>query len=159
MKKRTRNIIIATVTLIVLFFYGTRNFENDKNDLLKIKSLAANGNVRAAISKMEETPSFSNLAINIVYIYWKGKFNSRFIERDEVIEDDTDNEVIIAISNIFRDYWVSSSLEEEKQTILDSLLFNSLYEYMLDNSLTNLSKSELEKTSFEEVKKVINDKN
>jgi hypothetical protein len=66
----------------------------------------------------------------IVYIYWKGKFNSRFIERDEVIEDDTDNEVIIAISNIFRDYWVSSSLEEEKQTILDSLLFISRYAYM-----------------------------
>ena len=60
MKKRTKIIIILLVAFIALFFYGSKNFENDKNHLLHIKTLAANGNVLDAFNEMEENQSFTN---------------------------------------------------------------------------------------------------
>ncbi|MBL4668810.1 MAG: hypothetical protein JKY30_06055 [Flavobacteriales bacterium] len=71
MKKRTKIILIVLISLIALFFYGSRNFQNDKNHLLKIKSLAANGNTLDAISAMEKTPNFVNPPINLAYKFWK----------------------------------------------------------------------------------------
>jgi hypothetical protein len=34
MKKRTKIIIILLVAFIALFFYGSKNFENDKNHII-----------------------------------------------------------------------------------------------------------------------------
>ncbi|NQX98658.1 MAG: hypothetical protein HRT73_12385, partial [Flavobacteriales bacterium] len=127
MKKRTKIILIVLISLIALFFYGSRNFQNDKNHLLKIKSLAANGNTLDAISAMEKTPNFVNPPINLAYKFWKKKFNSRFVERNEIIKDKSENKIINDISNIYRKYWISSSLEESEQTLLDSVLMTSLY--------------------------------
>jgi uncharacterized protein (UPF0333 family) len=159
MKKRTKIIIILLVAFIALFFYGSKNFENDKNHLLHIKTLAANGNVLDAFNEMEENQSFTNPLINIAYNKWKNKFYSRFVNKDEIIEPNTDNKVVNDISNIYREYWINSSFKKNKQVFSDSILTSNLYDYLQQNGLTDLTRNQLEKSSFEEVKKVIESQN
>ena len=109
-------------------FYGTINFENDKNALLKIKSLVASGNIKIVIEQIEKTPSFVNLPIDLTYSYWKNKFNSRFVERDEIIE-------------------------EQKQSVLDALLFNNPSDCVLQNKLSDPSKVYLKQPFYRKLTK------
>lgn len=153
MKKRTKIILIAVLAIAALGFFGSRNFEKDKNRLLQIKGLAANGNIKAAISAMEETPGFDNPPVHLAYTYWRNKFNARFVHKNEEIEHKTDNPIIIGISNIYRDYWVSSALEEGEQVHLDSLLMTRLKDFLLKNDFIDPSQTDID--PLEEIKRLI----
>lgn len=158
MKKKTRNIIFIIIgVLACLFFLGRYNFENDKQTLLQIKSLAANGDVLAVINKMEENPSFTNIPINIAYKKWKKKFESRFITKDEIIENTSGNKVVNDISNIYREYWRNQLLKENPENRTDTVLYSILTEYLVSNQLTKLTKDSLFKTikNDSELKRII----
>lgn len=67
--------------------------------------------------------------------------------------------VVNDISNIYREYWINSSFKKNKQVFSDSILTSNLYDYLQQNGLTDLTRNQLEKSSFEEVKKVIESQN
>lgn len=147
MKKRTRNILLIIVgVLVCLFFFGRRNFEKDKETLLLLKSKAGNGEIKYVLDELEETESLSNPLINIAYQKWKTKMYERFITKEEAIENISGNNVIDDISNIYRDYWRTELLKDASDIRTDSLLYHNLADYLLSNNLTKLSKDSLKQT-------------
>ena len=147
MKKKARNILLIIIgVLVCLFFYGRRNFENDKETLLMLKSRAGNGEIKYVLDKIEEIESLSNPLINIAYQKWKNKMYARFITKEEGNENTSGNKRIDDISNIYREYWRTELLKEASEIRTDSSLYHNLAEYLLSNSLTKLSTDSLQKT-------------
>jgi len=160
MKKKTRNIILIIIgALASLFFLGKYNFENDKQALIQIKSLTANGDILAVINEMEENPSFTNIPINFAYKKWKKTFESRFITKDEVIENTSGNKIVNDISTIYRTYWRTQLLKPNPENKTDTTLYHNLTNYLLSNKLTNLTRDSLSKTikNNSELKRIIED--
>lgn len=158
MKKKTRNILLIIAGLLAsLFLLGRYNFDDDKQTLLHIKTLAANGNIRGAIDEMDKNPSLTNIPMNIAYKNWKKKFDSRFLTEGELIENTSGNAIINDISNIYRTYWRKELLKENPKTKTDSTLYKNISEYLISKNLTHLSKDSLSKTikNDSELKRVI----
>ena len=158
MKKKTRNIILIILGILAcLFLIGKYNFNNDKQTLLKIKTLAANGDVLGAINEMEQNPSFTNIPINIAYKRWKKDFDSRFITKDEVLENTIGNKIIFDISTIYREYWREELLKGNPKDKTDTVLYKKLTDYLISNNLTSLSRDSLSKSirNDSELKRII----
>ena len=147
LKKRTKYIILITVGLLVsLFLYGRNIFENDKQQFLDIKILAVNGKISDAINKIDKREESIFPPINTAYNKWVKNFDSRFITKDEVIENTSGNKIINDISNIYCDYWRTELLKNDPKNSTDTVLYKNLTDYLLSNELTNLSKDSLSKT-------------
>lgn len=151
MKKKTRNVILILIGVLVLLFtfrtiYRNYNFEKDNQFLLELKSKAGAGEVKYVLVKMEEIESLSNPIINNAYQTWKEKMYARFITKDEVIESATDNKIINDISSIYREYWREELLKENPEKRSDSTLYLNLSEYLITHHLTMLSKDSLSQT-------------
>ena len=162
MKKRTRNIILVIIgVLISLFifraFYKNYNFENDNQTLLELKTKAGNGEIKYVLNKIEEIESLSNPQINSAYQIWKKGMYARFITKDEVIESATDNTFINDISTIYQKYWRTELLKDNPKNRSDSLLYHNISDYLLINNLTILSEDSLRKNIKDdtELKKII----
>ena len=162
MKKRTRNIILVIIgVLISLFifraFYRNYNFENDNQTLLELKTKAGNGEIKSLLNKIEEIESLSNPQINSAYQIWKKGMYARFITKDEVIESATDNTFINDISTIYQKYWRTELLKDNPKNRADSLLYHNISDYLLINNLTILSEDSLRKNIKDdtELKKII----
>ena len=162
MKKRTRNIILVIIgVLISLFifraFYRNYNFENDNQTLLELKTKAGNGEIKYVLNKIEEIESLSNPQINSAYQIWKKGMYARFITKDEVIESATDNTFINDISTIYQKYWRTELLKDNPKNRSDSLLYHNISDYLLINNLTILSEDSLRKNIKDdtELKKII----
>jgi hypothetical protein len=162
MKKRTRNIILVIIgVLISLFifraFYKNYNFENDNQTLLELKTKAGNGEIKYVLNKIEEIESLSNPQINSAYQIWKKGMYARFITKDEVIESATDNTFINDISTIYQKYWRTELLKDNPKNRADSLLYHNISDYLLINNLTILSEDSLRKNIKDdtELKKII----
>jgi hypothetical protein len=85
MKKKTRNIFLISISILVaLFFYGSHNFGNDRQSFREIVTLAGVGDLSTAFIKMGERKSFSNPIVNFIYHRWKKKMYARFISKEEV---------------------------------------------------------------------------
>jgi hypothetical protein len=146
MKKKTRNILLICITILVaLFFYGRHNFDNDRQSYREIISLAGAGDVGTAFIKMEERKSFSNPIVNFIYQRWKKKMDARFVTREEVFENTSGNKIINDISNIYREYWRGELMKPKPESRTDSTLYNNIADYLLSNKLTSLSKDSLRK--------------
>ncbi len=159
MKKKNRTIILIIIgVLISLFFYAKHNFENDKQTLLKIKSKAGFGEIKYAFDKMEEIESLSNPLINFAYQKWKKKMYARFILKEEIIENTSNNKIINDISNIYREYWRTELLKNNQKDRTDSILYKNLTNYISTNQLSTLSKDSLSKSikNDSELKKIFN---
>lgn len=158
MKKKKKKITFITVGVLVsLIFYGKHNFENDKHTLLTLKSKAGNGEMKYVFDKMEEIENLSNPLINFTYRKWKKKMYSRFISKDEIIENTSDNKVINDISSIYREYWRAELLKDNTNVRTDSVLYKNLCNYLITNQLTNIPIDSLELTikNDSELKRII----
>lgn len=150
MKKRTKNIIIIIIGIIVLLFifraiYGNFNFEKDKQRFTELISKAGAGNLVSVLDEMKELESLKNPIINLAYQNWKNNMYIRFVSKNEVIENTSGNKVINDISNIYRDYWRTELLKENPKNRTDTTLYLNLTNYILSNHLTSLSKDSLSK--------------
>lgn len=117
LKKKTRNIILViTGVLVILFAYGTYNFENDKQTLLDLKIKVGAGEIHYVLNKMEKIKSLSNPIVNYKYQEFKMKMYARFISDDEIIENTSKNKIINDISIIYRKYWREELIKENKKT-------------------------------------------
>jgi hypothetical protein len=157
-KNKTRNILLITLALVVaLFFYGRHNFGNDRQSYREIVSLAAAGDISTAFIKMEEKKSFSNPIVNFIYQRWKKKMYARFVSKEEVFENTSENKIVNDISNIYREYWRVEMLKPLPESRTDSTLYNNIADYLLSNNLTSLSKDSLRKNIKDDsvLKKII----
>ena len=158
MKKKTRNIFFISITiLLALFFYGRHNFVNDRQSYREIVSSAAVGDISTAFIKMEEKKSFSNPIVNFIYQRWKKKMYARFVSKEEVFENTSENKIINDISNIYREYWRVELMKPLPESRTDSTLYNNITDYLLSNKLTSLSKDSLRKNIKDDsvLKKII----
>ncbi len=162
MKKKTRNLIFILIGILALLFtfrtiYRDYNFEKDKQFLLELKSKAGAGEVKYVLDKMEGIEGLSNPLINFVYQKWKKKMYTRFISKDEIIENTSENRVVNDISNIYREYWRTELLKENSEDRTDSLLYKNLTNYLLSNQLTKITKDSLIRTikNDSELKRII----
>lgn len=145
-KKKTRNILLITLALVVaLFFYGKHNFNNDRRNFREIVSLAGVGDVSTAFAKMEERKSFSNPIVNFISQRWKKKMYARFVSKEEVFENTSGNKIVNDISNIYREYWRVELMKPLPESRTDSTLYNNITDYVISNKLTRLSKDSLRK--------------
>ncbi len=165
MKKKTRNIILVIIgVLISLFifraFYRNYNFENDHQTLLELKTKAGDGEVKYVLDEMEKVESLSNPIINSAYQEWKKGMYTRFISKDEIIENTSENRIINDISTIYREYWRTELLKENPKDRTDSTLYKNISEYLITNHLTLLSNDSLSKTikNDSELKRILEDK-
>ena len=146
MKKKTRNILLISISILVaLFFYGRHNFGNDRQSFKEIVSLAGVGDISAAFIKIEERKSFSNPIVNFIYQRWKKKMYARFVSKEEVFENTSGNKIVNDISNIYREYWRVELMKPFPESKTDSTLYNNITDYVLSNKLTSLSKDSLRK--------------
>ena len=146
MKKKTRNILLICITILVaIFFYGRYNFGDDRQSYREIVSLAGVGDISTAFIKMEERKSFSNPIVNFIYQRWKKKMDARFVSREEVFENTSGNKIVNDISNIYREYWRVELMKPKPKSRTDSTLYNNIADYLLSNKLTSLSKDSLRK--------------
>lgn len=162
MKKKTRNIILILIGVIVILFlvltiYGNYNLENDKRTLNELISKANNEELKAVFDTMEDIESFQNPKVNAIYQKWKKKMNARFITKDETFENTSGNKIVNDISNIYREYWRAKLLKEYSLEQSDSLLFSNLTNYLVSNNLTPLTKDSLSQTisNSSELKRII----
>ena len=146
MKIKTRNILLISISILVtLYFYGRHKFDNDRQSFREIVSLAGAGDVSTAFIKMEEIKSFSNPIVNIIYQRWKKKMEARFVSKEEVFENTSENKIVNDISNIYREYWRVELMKPLPESRTDSTLYNNITDYVLSNKLTRLSKDSLRK--------------
>ena len=158
MKKKTRNISLITIAIVVtLFFYGRHNFDNDRQSFRDIVTLAGVGDVNTAFIKMEERKSLSNPILSFIYQRWKKKMHARFISKEEVIENTSGNKIVNDISNIYREYWRVELMKSMPESRTDSTLYNNIADYIVTNKLTTLSKDSLRKNIKDDsvLKKII----
>ena len=90
MKKKTRNIILIIIGIIVLLFlfrlfYRNFDFEKDKQTFIALISKAGSGKVINALDEMRELESLTNPIINFRYQSWKEKMYARFVSKNEII--------------------------------------------------------------------------
>jgi hypothetical protein len=146
MKKKTRNILLFSISILVaLFFYGRHNFGNDRQSFREFVSLASVGDISTVFIKLEERKSFSNSIVNFIYQRWKKKMYARFVSKEEVFENTSGNKIINDISNIYREYWRLEMMKPLPERRTDSTLYNNITDYLLSNKLTKLSKDSLRK--------------
>jgi len=162
MKKRTKNIIfiiIGIIFLLLLFraIYGNFNFEKDKQKFTELISKAGNGNVVNVLDELKELENLKNPIINWKYQSWKKKMHTRFVSKNEIIENSSGNKVINDISNIYRAYWRTELLNKNPKNRTDTELYIALTNYIISNHLTSLSKDSLSKNIKDdsELKKII----
>lgn len=143
--KKSNTLILIVAGLITLIVYGRNNFETDRQCFRKLVSYAATGDVNSSFDKMKEIKSFSNPIVNFIYLRWKIKMYARFISKGEVFENTSGNKIVNDISNIYREYWRVELMKPLTESRTDSLLYNSIADYLIFNKLTPLSKDSLRK--------------
>ena len=89
MKKKTRNIILIIIGIIVLLFlfrlfYRNFDFEKDKQTFIALISKAGSGKVINALDEMRELESLTNPIINFRYQSWKEEMYARFVSKNEI---------------------------------------------------------------------------
>lgn len=110
----------------------------------QIISPASNGDVLLTLSRLDSVDRFRNPLINRKYQKLKKNYHSRFSTTNEKAEVLSKNKVINDICTFYRNYWRTKMLEATVNS--DSILYENLFHYLVNNKLTTLSFDELSKT-------------
>ncbi len=105
---------------------------------------AANGNVSLTLSRMDSVDRFSNPLVNLKYQKQKKKYHARFSSDNEKSEVLCKNSVINDLCSFYQDYWKIKLLNSPVNC--DSILYQKLSHYLVDNKLTTLTFEELSKS-------------
>ena len=144
MKRKTKHrVFIVFAFLIIAALYGRYNFTGDRDKFVSIITIAGDGNVPALLAKMKEPQHIKNPLIKIAYWRFKSKIEARFINQEETFPNISSNKIIHDISIFYQNYWRSELLKTNLEERNDSILYQKLSTYILDNNLTELSKDSL----------------
>lgn len=103
----------------------------------RIVSPAGNGNVDSTLILMDSIPHFRNPIINLKYKQTKKAYQARFIEKNEKPNNVTKNKVINDICALYHSYWDLKLINSPINA--DSILYDRIAHYLVDNGLTKLS--------------------
>lgn len=110
----------------------------------QVISPAANGDVSLTLSIMDSINKFSNPLVNLKYQKTKKKYTARFSSGTEKLKAPCKNRVINDLCSFYQNYWKIKLLNTPINC--DSILYNTLAHYLVDNKLTKLSLEELSET-------------
>ncbi|AUC81329.1 hypothetical protein [Lacinutrix sp. Bg11-31] len=149
MKTKTKKRLLIVVAIITaLFFYGCYNFEKDKQELIRIKTLALNADSKTIFNELKKPNNFTNPIVSLVYNKWKGEMYSRFIDKDEVFKNTSDNTMVNGLSKIYRNYYADEFLKENLKDRSSEKLYKKLGNYLNTNKLTTHPKDSLSDPDF-----------
>jgi len=141
--KIKKGLLITVVILTILFFYGRHNFQTDKQELIRIKVLALNADSKTIFKELKQEKNFTNPLISFAYKRWEKGMYSRFVNKDEVYENTSKNQVVYSLSNIYRNYYADEFLKEDLNDRNSDELYEKLSEYLYYNKLTQFDKDSL----------------
>lgn len=144
----SRNSILLIIVSFALALSSCKTQEQIRayNEII---SPAANGNVDLTLLKMDSVRTFSNPLVNLKYQKIKKKYKARFTSNNEKSKASCKNEVINNICRIYQDYWKLKLLNTPVNS--DSILYNSLSHYLVENHLTEISFDVLVKTIHDDI--------
>ncbi|MFY7668729.1 MAG: hypothetical protein ACOVQG_08305, partial [Crocinitomicaceae bacterium] len=135
------SLLIITILVSVITSCKIHEQVRSYNQII---SPASNGDVLSTLYRLDSIDRFSNPLVNRKYQKLKERYHSRFSNTNEIAEVLSKNEVINDICTFYRDYWKTKMLEAPFNS--DSILYDNLSHYLLNNKLTTLSFDELSKT-------------
>jgi len=149
-----RKLTLLTIITVILTITSCKMPEQIRS-YNQIISPAANGDVSLTLSRMDSVKKFSNPLVNFKYQKQKKKYLERFSSDTEKSKAPCKNSVINDICSFYQDYWTIKLLNSPVNC--DSILYNKLSHYLVDNKLTEQSFEELSKTIKDdsEITKVI----
>lgn len=110
----------------------------------QIISPAWNGDVSLTLSRLDSVDKFRNPLLNLKYQKLKKKYYHRFLGDTEKTKIFSKNEVVNDICNFYQDYWKIKMLNTPLNC--DSILYDNLSHYLVDNKLTEIPFDSLSKT-------------
>lgn len=140
MKRKQLFFIVITAALLLT----SCAFQEQVRSYNEIMSPAANGNVSATLARMDSVKKFRHPLVNLKYQQQKKNYEARFVTKTEKAKSFSENQVIQDICTIYQDYWTMKLIDAPLNC--DSILYNNLTHYLVDNKLTSFSFDELSKT-------------
>ncbi|MNJ86459.1 hypothetical protein D3C87_39550 [compost metagenome] len=110
----------------------------------QIFSPAINGNASLTLSGLDSLDKVRNPLLNWKYQKLKKKFYQRFSDDTEKTKRLSKNKVVNDVCNFYQDYWKIKLLS--KPLNCDSILYDKLAHYLVDNKLTEIPFDSLSKT-------------
>lgn len=136
--KRSRKIVLLILSIVITFvILATYNFQNDRNNIINIHSLASNGEIPQALNEIENMDPLKNPLLKVFFYFWNRKFQKRFCTQEEKTKKISSNHHINKITEIYRDYWKGVSMNKEMAVEFDSILFKDLSQYIILNKLSD----------------------
>lgn len=105
---------------------------------------AGNGDVPLTLSRLDSVDKFSNPLLNLKYQKLKKKYYQRFLGDTEKSKKLSKNGVVNDVCNFYQDYWKIKLLKTPLNC--DSILYDNLSHYLVDNKLTEIPFDSLSKT-------------
>jgi hypothetical protein len=155
--------------ILILFSLLTNNtFSQSKDtsmnakinfDFTKLISLAIQEDVKSIIEILNTLPS-SGLSLKESDL--KDKYYKRFVSNDEQFDYNTDDQLLIGLIDIYKDYWKSILLKEQSIENADSLLKENLFIYIKKNyppEISEWNETEVESDPWLYLSKLLSMKN
>jgi hypothetical protein len=109
----------------------------------QIISPAWNGDVSLTLSRLDSVDKFRHPLLNLKYQKLKKKYYQRFLGDTEKTKTFSKNEVVNDVCNFYQDYWKIKLLNTPLNC--DSILYDKLAHYLVDNKLTEIPFDSLSK--------------
>jgi hypothetical protein len=132
--------VLTTLVLIIT----SCKIQEQLRSYEQIISPAWNGDVSLTLSRLDSVDKFRNPLLNLKYQKQKKKYYLRFLGDTEKTKVLSKNKVLSDVCNFYQDYWKIKMLNSPLNC--DSILYDRLSHYLVDNKLTEISFDSLSKT-------------
>lgn len=134
---------LLIVTSLVLVITSCK-IQEQVRSYNQIVSPAWNGDVSLTLSRLDSVDKFRNPLLNLKYQKLKKKYYRRFLDDTEKTKTLSKNKVVNDVCNFYQDYWKIKLLNTPLNC--DSILYDKLSHYLVDNKLTEIPFDSLSKT-------------
>lgn len=110
----------------------------------QVFSPACNGDATLTLSRLDSLDKVRNPLLNFKYQKLKKKFYQRFLGDTEKTKPSSKNKVVNDVCKFYQDYWKIKMLKTPLNC--DSILYDKLAHYLVDNKLTEIPFDSLSKT-------------
>jgi hypothetical protein len=133
-------LIVTTLVLVIT----SCKMQEQVHSFKQIIGPACNGDVSLTLSRLDSLDRFRNPLLNLKYQKLKKKYYQRFLGDTEKTKKLSKNKVVNDVCNFYQDYWKIKLLNTPLNC--DSILYDKLSHYLVDNKLTELPFDSLSKT-------------
>lgn len=134
---------LLLLTSLVLIITSCK-IQEQVRSLDQIFSPAINGDASLTLSRLDSLEKVRNPHLNLKYQKLKKKFRQRFLGNAEKTKTLSKNKVVNDVCNFYQNYWKIKMLNPSLNC--DSLLYDNISHYLIDNRLTEIPFDSLSKT-------------